>query len=227
MKKYLIAGLVALGMIASAPAFSKEAGDWLIRGGVGNVDPDDDSWGETVDLDGTLVRLEVEVDDDTSFTTNFTYMFTKNWAVEVLAAWPFEHDIDADLSGASLGTIGSTKHIPPTVTAQYHFLPDSKIQPFVGVGVNMIYFYDEDAEGVLSGSDLDIDTSFGLAAVVGADFMINDQWFITGEIYWLGAEPDGEVDNLTVGGEVLGGKLDLDEIEINPLVYNLMIGFRF
>ena len=59
-------------------------------------------------------------------------MMTDNWAVELLAAYPFEHDIYL-VDGPE---VGSTKHLPPTVSLQYHFMPDSTFQPYLGAGVN-------------------------------------------------------------------------------------------
>ena len=85
---------VLLGVALSAPAQAHEAGQWVIRGGIGTVMPKDDNLplgsvdlvipGEGVDL--TLGSAAVQVDDGTSLTLSFTYMFTENWAFDILAA---------------------------------------------------------------------------------------------------------------------------------------------
>ncbi len=46
-----------------------------------------------------------------------------------------------------------TKHLPPTLTAQYHFdLANKKVHPFVGAGINYTHFFDEDI-GSAEGTD--------------------------------------------------------------------------
>ena len=128
-----------LGAVNTAAAF--EQGDWLIRFGLSNVDPKSDN------------SPIVSVDSAASATVNFTYMMTNNWAVEVLAAYPFEHDIS--LVGGP--EVGSTKHLPPTVSLQYHFMADRAFQPYVGAGVNYTLFFSEDLYGPLAGADLSLD----------------------------------------------------------------------
>ena len=50
-------------------------------------------------------------------------MLCDNIGLEVLAATPFSHDIDATGSIAGLGKIAEVKQLPPTVSLQYHFTP--------------------------------------------------------------------------------------------------------
>jgi outer membrane protein len=138
----------------NAGALGAEAGDWIIRAGFHNVDPKSTN------------SPIVNVDDDTQLTFDFSYLFTDNWAIEVLAALPFEHDIM--LHDGTV--IGSTKHLPPTVSIQYRF-GSTAFQPFVGVGLNYTVFSSE--ESVLG--DLDLDESSGLALQVGFDYQINDR----------------------------------------------------
>ena len=39
--------------------------------------------------------------------------------------------------GTSFVKIGETKHLPPTFSFQYHFLPDGQFQPYAGLGLNL------------------------------------------------------------------------------------------
>ena len=80
--KTLTYSLLAGSMLAASPVvFAHENGDMLLRFGGGMVAPKSNN----SDI--------VSVDDGTSATVTFTYMFKDNWAVDVLAAWPFKHDI--------------------------------------------------------------------------------------------------------------------------------------
>ena len=201
MKTQLRNGLIALALFsASAPALAFEAGDWLVRFGATNVDPKSNN------------HPVVSVDSAWSATFNFSYMMTDNWAVEVLAAWPFEHDIY--LVGGS--KVASTKHLPPTVSLQYHFNAQGKFQPYIGAGINFTTFFDEKTTGDLEGSDLSLDNSWGLAGQVGADIMLNDKWFLNFDARYIDIETDAKLD-----GDALG------TVKIDPWVYGVNAGFRF
>ena len=158
--KYLLAAGALLALVAS-PALAYEAGTWVLRAGVGVVAPDSDN----LVLDPDTI---VNVDDGTSLTLMGTYMFSPNWAFDVLASWPFNHDIK--LGGVK---IAETDHLPPTFSLQYHFLPDSNFQPYAGAGVNYTTFFSTDITQTLTDltgiTNIDLDDSFGLALQLGAD----------------------------------------------------------
>jgi outer membrane protein len=196
----VLCALLLLGAAAANPALAMDQGDWLIRFGVSQVDPKSNN------------HPAVSVDSATSATFNFTYMMTANWAVEVLAAYPFEHDISL-IGGPE---VGSTKQLPPTVSLQYHFLPDSTFQPYVGLGVNYTNFFSEKLYGPLEGASLSLDDSWGWAGEIGADIMLNEKWFLNLNLRYIGIESD-----TTVNGEPFG------KVKIDPWVYGAHAGFRF
>jgi outer membrane protein len=199
----------ALGL--AAPASAHEAGDWLFRFGGSLIDPKSDNGSFDEDLD-------IKVDDQWGVTFNITYMYTANIGVELLAALPYEHDIDL----ADIGTVASVKQIPPTLSLQYHFMPQNVFQPYAGVGLNYTLFSSEKLKGPLAGQGLDIDvdsSSFGLAAQLGFDYKLTDQWFLNFDLRWIKIETDVEV---TDGVDTLAAK-----VKIDPLVYGLHVGYRF
>ncbi|MCC9004493.1 MAG: outer membrane beta-barrel protein, partial [Candidatus Competibacter sp.] len=158
MLKTALAAALASGLMTGI-AEAYQAGDWLVRAGIWGIYPKSDNLNLGPNAD-------INVDDGYSLGFNITYMATPNIGIELLGAWPFSHDIS--LSG--VGTIGDTKQLPPTISVQYHFLPDSNFRPYVGLGLNYTFFFDEGTKGALSGSDLKLDDSWGLAAQVGMDF---------------------------------------------------------
>lgn len=196
----VVAACCVAAALAASPAAAHEAGDWIVRGGFHYVDPKSDN--------GDLV----EVDSDTQFTFDVTYMFTQNWGIELLAALPFEHDI-ALVDGPR---VASTKHLPPTLSAVYHFAPGSPWQPYLGVGLNVTIFFDEDTRGALAGADLDLDTSVGLAAVAGVDIALGGDWFLNGTVRYLDIDTDAELDGVDVG-----------KVKIDPWAFGLSLGYRF
>ncbi|MDQ7073474.1 MAG: OmpW family outer membrane protein [Gammaproteobacteria bacterium] len=78
---------------------------------------------------------------------DITYMFTPNWGAELILGYS-SHDVNATGSVQSLlGQVIDAKALPPTLTLQYHFMPNSNIRPYVGAGVNYTYFFDEEVTG--------------------------------------------------------------------------------
>jgi len=209
--KYLLAAGALLALVAS-PALAYEAGTWVLRAGVGVVAPDSDN----LVLDPDTI---IEVDDGTSLTLMGTYMFTPNWAFDVLASWPFTHDIK--LAGTK---IAETDHLPPTFSVQYHFLPNGAFQPYVGAGLNYTTFFSTDVEQVLTDltgvTDIDLDDSFGLALQLGADWTFGNRWLLNFDLRYIDIESD-----LTVSDGVDSEKLGT--VKIDPWVYSINLGYSF
>lgn len=199
MKTALIAGAaLSIGFTTTATAF--EPGDWLVRAGASYVNPASDN----SDI--------VSVDSDTSITFNFSYMMTDIWALELLAAVPFKHDIEL-LDGTK---VGSTKHLPPTLSLQYHFRPTAQFQPYLGIGINYTNFFSEKTTGPLEGIDLNLGDSWGLAGQAGFDILFNDKWFFNLDVRYIDIDTKASLDGLSIG-----------KVEIDPWVFGGHIGYRF
>lgn len=182
-------------------AAAHEAGDKILRVGIGTVNPKSNN--------GNVVS----VDSGTAAVINGSYFFTPNWAFEILAATPFTHDIKLAADGTK---VGETKHLPPTFSLQYHFDTQSAIKPYVGAGINYTLFFDEKATGPLAGADISLDDSVGLAAQLGADFELSGRMFLNVDVRWMDIDTDAEVNGAA-----------LEEVEIDPLVYSLNVGWKF
>jgi len=115
-----------------------------------------------------------------------------------------------------LGQVATAKHLPPTLSGQYHFNPIGKIQPYVGLGFNVTLFSDEQTEGALDGTSLKLDDSFGFAAQAGVDFEISENLLLNAVIRYIDIDTDAEVN----GSEVA-------KVNIDPMVYGLNLGYRF
>lgn len=179
--------LSALVLGAALPAAAQQAGDWTLGVGIGSVMPKSGN--------GALAPGELDVDDNIRPTLTFEYFFRDNWGVEVLAAWPFKHKLNI----AGLGEIGSTQHLPPTISIQYHFATGTAFTPFVGVGVNYTNFFNEKATGPIAGADLKIDDSWGLAAHIGADYRISDRGAIRVDARWIDIDADVMLNGANIG----------------------------
>lgn len=205
----IAATLLAAGFTASVSAH--QAGDIIVRAGVVVVAPNESS--QDVAGNGEFI-----VSSDTQLGLNFGYMLTDNFGVELLAATPFSHDV----SLAKVGKIAETKQLPPTLVAQYYFGDaQSKLRPYIGVGVNYTNFYDNEFTNDLGGAltDLSMSTSWGLAAQVGLDFQMSKNWLLNASVWY--AKIDSDVKFKLADAPVT------IETDIDPWVYMVSVGYTF
>jgi len=209
---------IAMSGVNVANAY--EAGDMVVRAGIVTVEPKNSPNGDIlVAANGADSGLDVAVKNDTQLGLNFVYMLSQNVGLEVLAATPFEHDIYVDNTALK---VGSTSHLPPTLSLQYFFLgdTDSKFQPYVGLGVNYTWFFDESADSSNQFSNLDLDDSMGFAAQVGADYFITDNILVNASMNHIDIDTDA-----TVYSGIHGTTVKSD-VSIDPTVYMFSLGYK-
>lgn len=218
-----IASVLALG---STNAMAYDAGDMIIRGGLASVMPNEESSGISVNGTKMAGTSDVKVDDNTQVGVSFTYMMSPSFGIEVLAATPFSHDITAVVGTAKIDA-GSTKHLPPTISAQYYPLgKGSAFQPYVGAGLNITVFFDEDVDGNLetalseTGGKLSLDESVGLALQAGFDYSLNENWGVNAAVWYIDISTDAEF-KFDSGNKVTS------TVDIDPTVLMLGASYRF
>ena len=201
--------LAAVLALAATPALAQSAGTWTVGIGAHNVAPKSDNGTLTAT---PLGNLKMDVGSNVRPTITGEYFFKDNLGVEVLAALPFQHDI----SVVGVGKVGSTKHLPPTVSLQYHF-GQGKVKPFVGVGLNYTTFFSTKSEGAIAGANLDLSDSWGLAAHLGVDFKVGEKGAI--RIDYRKIDIDTKV---KLNGANLGTR---NTVNIDPSVYGIAYVF--
>jgi outer membrane protein len=194
----------AFGAVAAPAAHADTNDNWVVRFGVSDVAPKSNN--------GTLAGARSSVDSSVRPSGSLEYMITPNLGVDLLAAWPFQHDVK--LSG--LGKVAQTKELPPTLGLNYHFLPNSTVSPFVGIGLNYTNFFDTKGAGALKGASVSIENSWGVAAHAGIDVKLSPKWIFTADLRWVDIESDVKVNGAKVG-----------TAKINPMVYGVSLGYRF
>ncbi len=90
----------------------------------------------------------------------------------------------------------------------------SALQPYVGVGVNYTTFFEEKTTGALSGLDIKLDDSVGVAAEIGLDYMLSENFGLNAAVWWADIDTTAKVETL-----------DEFDVEIDPMVY--MVGFTY
>jgi len=172
---------------------------WTVRLGTHDLDPA----GGTSQTAAGGVSVKSKVGP----TLNLDYRICSYLTLDVLGALPFTQDIK--LNG---NVVGSTRHLPPTVTLQYHPLADSAIDPFVGAGVNRTFFFNES----LPGANLELSNTWGFAAQGGVDWKFAPSWVVGADLRYIQIEPDASVNGTPIG-----------KVKIDPLAYGVSVGYRF
>ena len=117
------------------------------------------------------------------------------------AAWP-------SAGGAAIGTL---KHLPPTLLAQYHFdAPGFK--PYVGAGLNYTRF---SSVNLPAGVSIDRN-SFGPALQVGVDIPLAKNLYLNFDVKKVFIKTD-----VSAGGAKLG------TFKVDPVLVGVGLGWRF
>jgi outer membrane protein len=147
-----------------------------------------------------------------------TYFFTPNIAAELIAAVTY-HSVKDQNSAAGTLPLGSVRLLPPTLTAQWHFLPESRFNPYVGAGINYTFFY-----GV-KGSPLPIiysthySDNVGGALQVGFDFKLSGNWYFNADAKKLFLHTD-----VALGTAVGPVKASVD---LDPWIVGVGVGYKY
>lgn len=199
-----IALVSLLGMSASAMA-----GEWQVKVGASALAPTSDTSMNTL-----VGPVTVEADSELGFTPSVEYFFNDNFSAELLLATPFNHDV---LVNGDKGA--KIKHLPPTLTAKYHFKNSTRFTPYVGVGGTAFIAWDE--EGVAK----DVKEAFGVAGQVGFSYQPADakNWGVFFDARYADLSPEVTLEADTAAA--LGAeKFDLD---IDPMVYTIGYSYKF
>ena len=227
--------------LLASQALAHEAGDFFIRAGVATVTPHESSDGIAIPALGisAINGTGAEVGNDTQLGLTLNYMFTPELGIELLASTPFKHDITANLNGYSAGLkvrAGDTQHLPPTLSVVYYPMGNASgaLQPYLGIGVNYTIFFKESVDpalealtGTLAGTsgpvpmDLKLDNSVGVALQAGVDYQLNDRWHVNGAVRWINISTDATFTSS------LGDTIVVKNVDINPWVFQVTMGYKF
>jgi outer membrane protein len=198
MKKQIIAAavLMALGTGVAMAQASKE-GPWMVRVRAVNLD--------MANKNGTVVA-GLNVNDKTIPEVDISYFLDKNIALELVLTVPQKQDVR--IGGATLGTF---KHLPPTLLVQYHWDMGS-FKPYVGAGVNFTKISSVKLPAPLSLEG----HSTGLAVQAGVDIpMGNGMYF------------NFDVKKVQIRTDVFSAGTSLGTLKLDPLLVGVGIGWRF
>lgn len=203
MKTTMKTMLVVLTALASAQALAQES-PWLVRARAVHVDPDNKS----TPIGGVGAADRLEVSSKTIPELDISYFFTPHIAAELVVTYPQKHK--ARLDGAEIGTF---KHLPPTLSLQYHFAPDAVFSPYVGAGVN--YTRMSSVKLLDGAGDLEND-SWGLSLQAGVNVRLNQHWSF-----------NADLKKINLRSDVYVGGVNASHLKVDPVLFGLGVGYRF
>ena len=124
-----------------------------------------------------------------------------------MLTYPQKHDVRL----AGVGKIGTLKHLPPTLSVQYHF-PLAGFRPYVGAGLNYTRFSSVDLP---AGITID-KNSFGLAVGAGVDVPMGGGWLFNFDLKQVQIRTDVTADGASLG-----------TFKVDPLLVSVGLGKRF
>lgn len=216
--KFVVAASALAAAIAAPASAQVAAGDVLVRARAILVSPTESSGPVTPGFPAGSVG----VSDRAAPELDFTYMVTDHIGAELILATT-KHDISGRGALSGLGDIASTRVLPPTLTLQYHFAPESHVRPYVGAGVNYTTFYSADAsrslESAIGNTEVRLKDSFGYALQAGVDVDLGSRVFLNLDVKYIDIDTQAR---LTTGGAV--NRVD---VSIDPIVPAIGLGMRF
>ncbi len=146
---------------------------------------------------------------------DINYFFTTHISTEVILATT-KHAATATGTALERVYLGTVRLLPPTVTAVYHFFPNSPLKPYLGLGVNYTYFYHARPA---TATRLNYRSSFGPAFEAGMDYQIGPHFVA-----------NVDVKKIMIKTKVTGaaGAVPLSTtVKVNPWLFGAGVGYRF
>ncbi|MDR3692956.1 MAG: OmpW family outer membrane protein [Fimbriimonas sp.] len=204
-------GILGFSAVALADKNDTVQHPWLVRLRALYMVPANNSGAFTAqatDFSANAVNLT----NKTFPEVDVTYFFTKNWAAELVLTYPQQHEVS--LTG--VGKIGTLTHLPPTLSAQYHWdIGKCPVKPYVGVGVNFTMINPTSLSA--AGTPLSVtDNSLGLSYGAGLDYKIKENWYL-----------NLDFKHVYIHANVKAGGAILTNVDVNPNLFSVGIGYRF
>lgn len=189
--------LAVAGSLAAPVASQAQEGPFLVRVRAVNLD--------SANKDST--GLSLSVNDKVIPEVDISYFITPNIAAELILTYPQKHTLK---SGDS--ELGTLKHLPPTLTVQYHFTQLGAFKPYLGAGLNYTRF-----SSVNLPANVDIErNSYGLAVQAGADYEVAKNVYV-----------NLDVKKVQIATKVSVSGTERGKFKVDPLLIGVGVGYRF
>jgi outer membrane protein len=194
-----VMAVVAAASFAAPLLAQAQSGPWLVRLRAVNLD--------SANKSDTSPALGLSVNNKVIPEVDISYFVTPEIATELVLTYPQKHTVYSD------GTeIGSLKHLPPTLTLQYHFTQFGALKPYLGAGVNYTHF-----SSVRLPAGVTIkNNSVGLALQAGLDYEIGKNTYL-----------NVDVKKVQIGTDVKLAGAKIGTFKVDPWLLGVGVGWRF
>ena len=216
MQRKVLMAVAAGTLLVSFNAFAED-GNWMARVRVVNV-----GWTNQSDPVGALAvpANGIHLSDKTIPEVDISYFFTRNLAAELILTYPQKHTARVVQSAVGAVDAGTLKELPPTLTLQYHFMPDAQFRPYVGAGVNYTFFSSVNLaplNAVSGGANSLSGSSLGGTLQVGFDVKVGKNSYINFDVKKVYIRAD--LTNSALG--------KISTVKGDPLLIGVGYGFKF
>lgn len=204
--------LSLLGGTLAGPVLAG-AGDFYVRAGISAMDPDTGS-----ESFSSISRSSVRLDSDMTLGGGLGWFVTDYVALEISSSLPYSPDLEGNqrLKDLGIGNIGDVNYVPTYLTVNFFFQNTSAVTPYLGGGVAFNKFYDENAKQ--SGLDVNLDSTFDPTVLAGVEMDFGAPVLVNFDIRYTMLDTDAN----------FSGAIDETvEMEIDPVVFTLGVGYRF
>ena len=210
--------MLVLGALCGALCSGAWAEDWEVRARFVRLDAKGES--DAISALG-LPTNAVNVHSVSLPEVDISYFFTKDISAELILTYPQRMNVSID--GVGIGDIGHVDALPPTLTAQYHFLPalgidGKRFDPYVGAGLNFTWL--TDVHLVVPGApQLRLDTSkisVGPALQLGLDYAIDKRWVLNADLKYAWISYDLKSNGTKVS-----------TLTVDPWLFGFGVGYKF
>lgn len=198
MKKKFLA-LAVLCALHSAAALAQAQSPWQVRARAVQLD--------AANQDHT--GLGLSINDKALAEIDISYFFSPHIAAELVLTTPQKHEVRSSVAG----TLGTLRHLPPSLLAQYHFNPSGTFRPYVGAGINYTRF---SRVRLLDGAADVRRNSWGAALQLGMDIALNRHWSLNVDVKKLHIRTDVRLAGVPQG-----------RFKVDPVLVGVGLGYRF
>ena len=205
MKKTLLA-VAALASLALQPALAKDAaeGPLLVRVRALHLD--------SANKDST--GLGLSINNKTFPEVDISCFFGPNVAAELVLTYPQKQRLHSSVVGADIGTF---KHLPPTLTLQYHVTGLSGFRPYVGAGLNYTNLSSVHFNSNVDALQLSVKhNSVGWAVQAGVDVPLGGGWLL-----------NADLKKVQIGTTVYSAGQSVGKFKVDPVLASVGVGKRF
>lgn len=199
MKKQLVAAAIFSTLISGA-CFAQQTseGPWMVRARAVRLDS----------ANGDSTGLGLSMNNKWIPEADLSYFFSPNVALEMILTVPQKQTLTSSVLNTKVGTF---KHLPPTLLAQFHF-PMNGFKPYVGAGINYTRFNSVD---LLTGVGMD-DHSWGGALQVGVDIPLAKSVYL-----------NLDLKKVMIRTDVMLAGAKIGKFKADPLLFGVGLGWRF